>query len=114
MTEGPDRRSYVRIDVTMPIVLQLLDTTTRVSGMTINVSPRGAMLASADIGELGLGSKIVIHISWTNGPGKPPRVLRGTGRVAWIVSEAEAALRGWPGEQGRLGLSFDRPLTVES
>ena len=114
VTDGQDRRSYIRVEFSVPVVLRVLGSTAEITGKTVNASARGALVKVPDVGTLQIGSKLDIGIQGASRPWKSFRWLRGTGRVVWVTPATEAGPPGSPEKQAMLGLAFDGPLRVES
>ena len=114
VTGGQDRRSYIRVEFSVPVVLRVLGSTAEITGKTVNASARGAMVRVPDVGILQTGSKLDIGIQGASRPWKSFRWLRGTGRVIWVEPVTQAGPPGSPEQHIMLGLGFDGPLKVES
>ena len=114
MTSQEDRRAYVRIEYSAPVVLRWSCGPAEVTGKTVNVSVRGALITCGDIDDLRPGSQLDIRLAWQREPLSAFRWLRGSGRIVWIKPTLEAGRRPAPDEAALLGLNFDGPLHFES
>jgi hypothetical protein len=118
VTFEEDRRAYVRIDYAAPVVLHWRCGPAEVTGKTVNVSVRGALVTCCDISDLRPGSQLDIRLSWEREPGRGrpsgARWLCGSGRIVWMRPALEAGRKAEPEEVALLGLNFDGPLHFES
>jgi hypothetical protein len=114
VTSREERRAYVRVEYTVPVVLRRLRGPEEVTGKTLNVSARGALITCGDIDEFQAGSHLDIRLVWTRETGRSVRWLRGTGRVVWMKPAQDTGRQVRPGEPALVGLRFDGPLQFES
>jgi hypothetical protein len=109
-----ERRAYVRVEYTVPVVLRRLCGAGEVTGQTLNVSARGALVSCGDIDEFRAGSQFDIRLVWTRERGGTVRWLRGSGRVIWMKPAQETEREVHAGEPALVGLNFDGPLHFET
>ena len=114
VTSREDRREYIRVDYSAPVLLRWRCGPAEVTGKTVNVSVRGALVTCCDINDLRPGSQLDIRLAWEREPKRGPRWLCGSGRIVWIRPALEAGRKAEPEEVALLGLNFDGPLRFES
>jgi hypothetical protein len=114
VTDREDRRAYIRVELSAPVVLRWRCGPAEVTGKTLNVSVRGALVTCVDINDLRPGSQLDIRLAWEREPRRGPRWLCGSGRIVWIRPASEAGRKAEPDEAAFLGLNFDGPLHFES
>ena len=114
VTSREDRRAYIRVDYSAPVLLRWRCGPAEVTGKTVNVSVRGALVTCCDINDLRPGSHLDIRLAWEREPRRGPRWLCGSGRIVWMRPPLEAGRKAEPEETALLGLNFDGPLHFES
>jgi hypothetical protein len=96
------------------VVLSWRRGSAEVTGKTLNVSVRGALITCGDINDLRPGSELDIRLAWQREPESAFRWLCGSGRIVWIKPGWEGARKAEPDETALLGLNFDGPLHFEN
>jgi len=112
MADNLDRRSYPRVDVTMPVSFRSLRRGRRKWGTSLNVSASGLLFESEEAWDLQPGAEVDLLLavpSWYHVLGRT-RFLSGSGkvvRVAPVSPETEALARV------RVSVEFSSPLRFE-
>jgi hypothetical protein len=114
VTSWEDRRAYIRVEFSAPVVLRGRALPAEVTGKTVNVSVRGALVSCGDINDLCPGSELDIRLVWQREPKGGSRWLCGSGRIVWIKPVWETGGKAEPDAMALLGLNFDGPLHFES
>jgi len=77
-----EKRRSTRFPISLPA--RLLFAGKRVTGCTVNISSRGALIVTDDQESIRTGTRIEGVIDWPVGDGEAPVELRVWGNVAWF------------------------------
>jgi len=112
MADNLDKRSYPRVDVTMPVSFRSFRRGRRKWGTSLNVSASGLLFESEEAWDLRPGAEVDLSLavpSWYHVLGRT-RFLSGSGtvvRVATVSQEKEALAKV------RVSVKFSSPLRFE-